>query len=122
MADIDGLEKFLNYLNRVASNIDNIIGESLEETSTMVIADTKLNTPVKTGALKRSWTHDNVEHNGDTYTVEVGSSLLYAPFVEEGHRTRGNTFVQGRFMLRDSIDKNKDKLQQKINDKLSRLK
>ena len=42
--------------------------------------------------------------------------------VEEGHRTRGNTFVQGRFMLKDSIDKNKDKLQQKINDKLSRLK
>ena len=41
--------------------------------------------------------------------------------VEEGHRTRGNTFVQGRFMLKDSIDKNKDKLQQKINDKLSRL-
>ena len=42
--------------------------------------------------------------------------------VEEGHRTRGNTFVQGRFMLKDSIDKNKDKLQQKINNKLSRLK
>ena len=42
--------------------------------------------------------------------------------VEEGHRTRGNTFVQGRFMRKDSIDKNKDKLQQKINDKLSRLK
>ena len=42
--------------------------------------------------------------------------------VEEGHRTRGNTFVQGRFMLKDSIDKNKDKLQQKINDKLSKLK
>ena len=42
--------------------------------------------------------------------------------VEEGHRTRGNTFVQGRFMLKDSIDKNKDKLQQKINDKLSILK
>ena len=42
--------------------------------------------------------------------------------VEEGHRTRGSTFVQGRFMLKDSIDKNKDKLQQKINDKLSRLK
>ena len=42
--------------------------------------------------------------------------------VEEGHRTRSNTFVQGRFMLKDSIDKNKDKLQQKINDKLSRLK
>ena len=41
--------------------------------------------------------------------------------VEEGHRTRGNTFVQGRFMLRDSITKNKDKLQQKINQKLNSL-
>ena len=121
MADIEGLDSFLSYMKRVESSIDNIIKESLDETATMVIADTKLNTPVKTGALKRSWTHDNVEHNGDTYTVEVGSSLLYAPFVEEGHR-QGNTFVQGRFMLKDSIDKNKDKLQQKINDKLSRLK
>ena len=121
MADIDGLNSFLSYMQRVESSIDNIIKESLDETATMVIADTKLNTPVKTGALKRSWTHDNVEHNGDTYTVEVGSSLLYAPFVEEGHR-QGNTFVQGRFMLRDSIDKNKDKLQQKINDKLDKIK
>ena len=122
MSDVKGLDNFLNYMQRVESSIDNIIKESLDETATMVIADTKLNTPVKTGNLKRSWTHGNVEHNGDTYTVEVGSSLLYAPFVEEGHRTRGNTFVQGRFMLRDSIDKNKNKLQQKINDKLSRLK
>ena len=122
MADIDGINELLNHIQRLEDSIDNIIKESLDETATMVIADTKLNTPVKTGALKRSWTHDNVEHNGDTYTVEVGSSLLYAPFVEEGHRTRGNTFVQGRFMLKDSIDKNKDKLQQKINDKLSRLK
>ena len=122
MSDIKGLDSFLSYMQRVESSIDNIIEESLDETATMVIADTKLNTPVKTGTLKRSWTHGNVEHNGDTYTVEVGSSLLYAPFVEEGHRTTGNTFVQGRFMLKDSIDKNKDKLQQKINQKLSRLK
>ena len=120
MSDVKGLDNFLNYMQRVESSIDNIIKESLDETATMVVADTKLNTPVKTGNLKRSWTHDNVEHNGDTYTVEVGSSCLYAPFVEQGHR-QGNTFVQGRFMLKDSIDKNKDKLQQKINDKLSRL-
>ena len=122
MSDIKGLDSFLSYMQRVESSIDNIIKESLDETATMVVADTKLNTPVKTGALKRSWTHDNVEHNGDTYTVEVGSSCLYAPFVEEGHRTRGNTFVQGRFMLKDSIDKNKDKLQQKINEKLDKVK
>ena len=121
MADIDGINELLNHIQKIEDSIDNIIKESLDETATMVIADAKLNTPVKTGALRRSLTHGDVEHDGDTYTVEVGSSLLYAPFVEEGHR-QGNTFVQGRFMLKDSIDKNKDKLQQKINDKLDKIK
>ena len=41
--------------------------------------------------------------------------------VEEGHR-QGSAFVQGRFMLKDSIDKNKGKLQQKINEKLDKVK
>ena len=118
---MEGLDVFLRDMGRLANGLDNAINEVLLETADEVIADTKLNTPVKTGTLKRSWTHDNVEHNGNEYTVEVGSSLLYAPFVEEGHR-QGNTFVQGRFMLKDSIDKNKNKLQQKINNKLSRLK
>ena len=120
MSDIKGLDNFLNYMQRVESSIDNIIKESLDETATMVIADTKLNTPVKTGALKRSWTHDNVEHNGDTYTVEVGSSLLYAPFVEEGHK-QGSTFIQGKFMLKKSILKNEDKLQKTLDRKLNEL-
>ena len=117
---MEGLDVFLRDMGRLANGLDNAINEVLLETADEVIADTKLNTPVKTGSLKRSWTHGNVEHNGDTYTVEVGSSCLYAPFIEQGHR-QGNTFVQGRFMLKDSIDKNKNKLQQKINDKLSRL-
>ena len=121
MADIDGINELLSHIQRLEYSIDNIIKESLDETATMVIADTKLNTPVKTGALRRSWTHDDVKRNGDTYTVEVGSSLLYAAFVEEGHR-QGKTFVQGRFMLRDSVDKNKDKLNKKINGKLNKLK
>ena len=121
MSDIKGLDDFLNHIEIVENNIDNIIRESLDETSTMIISDTKLNTPVKTGSLKRSWTHDNVEHDGNKYSVQVGSSVIYAPYVEEGHR-QGSAFVQGRFMLKDSIDKNKDKLQQKINEKLDKVK
>ena len=121
MSDIKGLDGFLNYIQRVESSIDNIIKQSLDKTAAMVIADTKLNTPVKTGALKRSWTHDNVERDGNKYSVQVGSSVIYAPYVEEGHR-QGSAFVQGRFMLKDSIDKNKDKLQQKINEKLDKVK
>ena len=120
MSDIKGLDSFLNYMQRVEGSINNIIEQSLEETATMVIADTKLNTPVKTGTLKRSWTHDNVERDGNKYSIEVGSSCLYAPFVEEGHR-QGNTFVQGRFMLKKSILKNEDKLQKILERKLNEL-
>ena len=118
---MEGLDVFLRDMGRLANGLDNAINEVLLETADEVIADTKLNTPVKTGTLKRSWTHDNVEHDGNKYSVQVGSSVIYAPYVEEGHR-QGSTFVQGRFMLKDSIDKNKDKLQQKISEKLDRVK
>ena len=115
MSEID------EYVEYLRAGINNAIDEALDETATIIVADTKVTTPVKTGNLKRSWTHDNVEHNGDTYTVEVGSSCLYAPFVEEGHRTRGNTFVQGKFMLKKSILKNEDNLQKILERKLNEL-
>ena len=118
---MEGLDVFLRDMGRLANGLDNAINEVLLETADEVVADTKLNTPVKTGTLKRSWTHDNVEHDGNKYSVQVGSSVIYAPYVEEGHR-QGSAFVQGRFMLKDSIDKNKDKLQQKINEKLDKVK
>lgn len=121
MDDIEGLNDFLNYLNRVANNVDNIINDSLEETATMIIADTKLSTPVKTGALRRSWTHSEVKSNSNGKNIEVGSSLEYAKSIEEGHRTRGSGYVQGKFMLKDSITKNKDKLQNKVTEKLNNI-
>ena len=70
---MEGLDVFLRDMGRLANGLDNAINEVLLETADEVIADTKLNTPVKTGTLKRSWTHGDVERNGDTYTVEVGS-------------------------------------------------
>ena len=118
---MEGLDVFLRDMGRLANGLDNAINEVLLETADEVVADTKLNTPVKTGTLKRSWTHDNVERDGNKYSVQVGSSVIYAPYVEEGHR-QVSAFVQGRFMLKDSIDKNKDKLQQKINEKLDKVK
>lgn len=46
MGNINGLDDFLSYLQRVADNIDNVMEEALDETATLVISDTKLNTPV----------------------------------------------------------------------------
>ena len=114
MSDID------EYVEYLRTRINNAIDETLEETATIVVADTKLTTPVKTGALRRSWTHGEVKANGTNKYIEIGSNLNYAQPVEEGHK-QGPTFVQGKFMLKKSILKNEDNLKKTLDRKLSEL-
>lgn len=57
-------------------------------------------TPVDTGSLRRGW---NVANAG-VMAIELYNNVEYAPFVENGHRTRGGGgWVPGQFFLRDSI-------------------
>lgn len=53
---------------------------------------------VDTGAYKRSWSAEPIEPMPETYGVECKNSMEYASFLEYGHRTRGNTKVQGKFV------------------------
>ena len=114
MSEID------EYVEYLRTGINNAIDEALDETATIVVADTKVTTPVKTGNLKRSWTHGEVKTDRTNKYIEIGSNLNYAQPVEEGHR-QGNTFVQDRFMLKKSILKNEDKLQKTLDRKLNEL-
>ena len=75
-------------------------------------------TPVVSGDLRRQWNTDNVRlevvQEGDTFIVTVINSLLYASYVEFGHRQTVGRFVpaigkklvqpwvMGRFMLTKS--------------------
>ncbi|KRK49039.1 HK97 gp10 family phage protein [Secundilactobacillus kimchicus] len=57
-------------------------------------------TPVDTGTLRRGWTLSS----GGLMAVTLSNGVEYAPFIENGHRTRGGGgWVPGHFMLRDSI-------------------
>ena len=75
--------------------------DTLEESATIAVAETQLRTPVKTGALRRSMTHSDV----DTLkmSVDIGSSLEYAKFVEEGHTQKVGKHINGRWMIHDGI-------------------
>ena len=75
--------------------------DTLEESATIAVAETQLRTPVKTGALRRSMTHSDV----DTLkmSVDIGSSLEYAKFVEEGHTQKAGKHINGRWMIHDGI-------------------
>lgn len=61
-------------------------------------------TPVDTGALKQSWYDENkdflIVKKGNVYEVTIYNSMLYASYVEYGHRTGdGVGWVNGHFML-----------------------
>ena len=75
--------------------------DTLEDSATIAVAETQLRTPVKTGALRRSMTHSDV--NELNMSVDIGSSLSYAKFVEEGYTHKYGKHIDGRCMIHDGI-------------------
>lgn len=87
--------------------------ETLEDTATIAVAETQLITPVKNGNLRRSITHGDVDEKN--LTIDIGSSLGYAKWVEEGYNQKAGQYVpvlgkkltgkhiNGCWMIRDGI-------------------
>ena len=62
-------------------------------------------TPVDTGNLRRNWNLDGPFVSGAMISIQLYNNVEYASFIENGHRTRGGGgWVEGHFMLRDSIE------------------
>lgn len=74
--------------------------DTLEDAATIAVGEAQFRCPVDTGALRLSITHDNVDKN--KLSVNVGSSIYYAKYVEEGHN-QGSGHVDGRWMIHDGI-------------------
>ena len=104
-----GFDAFISKLDKIVEEKDDRIEKSLNRVAKVVMKDVKKNTPVDTGALRRSWSVEKTNPN----TIVVYNTRKYAPHVEYGHRTRGTgmrrrkgkkiAYVQGRFMLRNAI-------------------
>lgn len=61
--------------------------------------------PRGTGNLRRGWSIDGPFIGGTVISLQIYNNVEYAPFVENGHRTRGGGgWVEGRFMLRDTVE------------------
>lgn len=90
--------------------------DTLEESATIAVAETQLRTPVKTGALRRSMTHDDV--NELNMSVNIGSALSYAKFVEEGYTHKAGKHIDGRWMIHDGITVADNKMPEILRKKL----
>ncbi|WP_294376909.1 HK97 gp10 family phage protein [uncultured Clostridium sp.] len=122
-------------MERLAEEIKQCCIEVLEESATEAVAEIKAMTPVGFGILRRSITHDDVDKSN--LTVDVGSNIQYAPYVEEGYTQKAGQYVpvlgkkltgkhiQGAHMIRDGLtvaeNKLEDKLKQKLQERFGRI-
>lgn len=134
MSNTFGFQEFIKKINATSEQISNAIDETLEESATECVGEVQARTPVKTGALRRSWNHGEVKVEGKKHTIEIGSPLEYAPFVENGHKQEKGRYVSaigkklvkeyvpGKHMLQDSLTIVKAGLEEKLKQKLSDIK
>jgi hypothetical protein len=84
------------------------------------------------GTLRRGWAASAVRKEGDTYVVEVSNSVLYAAYVEYGHRQEPGRFVPaigkrlkkswvpGKFMMTISTNEVQNGMEAKIEHALAK--
>ena len=115
MASVEvDLHELLGFRDRLLDDRyrEYMLTELAEKMMTMVREVAKVNTPIDTGNLRKSWSTDNllltVERAGDVYTVSIenkaynarGKGEFYASFVEEGYRTTSGRWIPGHWMMR----------------------
>jgi hypothetical protein len=107
--DVKSLQKFkanMAKLNRQQTS--QFTEAAIKELAGRLLRKVKFRTPVgiypassgKTGGtLRRGWEVGEVVKEGSVYTIEIVNPVVYAPYVEFGHRTVNNGWVEGRFMM-----------------------
>ena len=102
------LEDLINKYRNAEEKIRMAAIETLEETGDKIVANAKLNTPVKTGTLRRAIHRTEVNTEGENYSINITTEGMgaqtYANLVENGHATKNGSFVAGRHMIGDAID------------------
>lgn len=125
--DFGELDQWLENIANI--DVDDIFNKAIIEIAGRTLSYVKKNTPVgqyskdvsfttkegihvqfttsyaKTGGtLRKGWELGEVFKMGDSYRVEIFNDVYYAGWVEEGHGTINGGFVQGKFMLKMSIE------------------
>lgn len=100
MYEIKRLDELSKKLNSLSDDLTKEIQRVINKYGAMLIRDVKLNTPVDSGELRRSWQ----SKKGHLY-YSVYNNVHYGIYIEFGHRTRGGNVVEGRYMLTKACDK-----------------
>lgn len=100
---MENIEKaFKQYQTKV---LDKDIKKIVSTLAKALYSSVKKNTPVDTGSLRRSWEMSKVQvSSAGDYSVVLYNTMEYAIYVEYGHRTKGNGWVEGQFFAQKSLE------------------
>lgn len=101
--------EFLAHLPERKVEFDTKSGKHVSFTAKAQVKKVKF-TPKPTGktggTLRRSWTVGSIRQNGGLYEIEIINPIIYAQYVEYGHRKVDHKgWVPGKFMLTISEQK-----------------
>ena len=102
------LEDLINKYRNAEDKIRMAAIETLEETGVKIVANAKLNTPVKTGNLRRSIHCTDVNINDNTYTMDITTEgrgvEAYASKIENGFTGSKGGHYAGKHMIGNAVD------------------
>lgn len=112
-ADIDDAQ-FQTFAKRVGNKVQaretvRQVGDAMKqlavESQRKVTARTPVGKPpYGTGNLRRNWNVSGMSYGAGGFSFTLENNTEYAPFVENGHRTRGGGgWVEGRFFLKKTV-------------------
>lgn len=102
------LEDLINKYRNAEEKIRMAVIDTLEETGNKIVANAKLNTPVKTGNLRRSIHRTDVNINNNAYTMDITTEGRgveeYASKIENGFTGSKGGHYTGKHMIGNAID------------------
>lgn len=107
-ADIDDAQ-FQAFAKRVGSKVQaretvRQVGDAMKQLAVESQRKVTARTPVDTGNLRRNWSFSNMSYGAGGFSFTLENGTEYAPFVENGHRTRGGGgWVEGQFFLKKTV-------------------
>ena len=94
-----------DYINALENlDIGGFYDELAKSTQKTILSEVRKKTPVgETGNLRRSWSTDRIRKNNDV-EIHILNPMKYASYVENGHRVGKSGYVEGRHMLKNTLD------------------
>ena len=100
--EMEGFKEQAETIGKIPEGLDTVLEEFLNDVGSDWLEDTKANTPVDSGELRRSMTFEGAKKSAGGFEIAVSNNLDYAEHVEYGHRTRGGKgYVPGINMMRN---------------------